>query len=125
MFPDRLDRPALISGLVLAVVVAVPAGLASNAFDDNSSAVLVLTVAVMVALVGGAARAAARQTLGFPLVHGICVAVVAVAIAQVIGIVRRVIIDERIRAGAVASNFLLALIAGTVGGLIGSRRADR
>jgi hypothetical protein len=122
MMPDRFDRVALQRGLVVALVVALPAGVISGHVNKHSTVALVLFLAIMAALIVGAMVAAEQQRTGFPLVHGIIAAVGAVLITQVVGVIGRVISGSDIRAIYWVSNLLLGLIAGTVGGLIGSRR---
>ena len=121
----RFDPDALRRGLVLAAVVAVPLGVAGAFVDRDSPVNAVLSLAIMAALVAGAAHAAELQQVGQPLTHGICAALGAMVVAQVIGLVNRAVTGHDIEAGRIVSNVLLTLIAGTVGGLIGSRRAAR
>jgi hypothetical protein len=122
---DRFDLTAVSRGIGLAALVAVPVGLYAASLDSSSSALIPLSLVVFLALVAGAAAAAEGQRLGFPLAHGIVAAVGAVLVAQVFGIVRRLITGDDIRPGRIVSNILLGLIAGTIGGLIGSRRGER
>ena len=121
----RLDRGAVGRGAALAAVVAVPAGLWASALAEDSQAILPLSLLVMVALVAGASIAAQRQQVGLPLVHGIATALGVLLFAQVAGLIRRLLANDDIRFSKIVSNILLALIAGTIGGLIGSRRATR
>jgi hypothetical protein len=122
---DRFDLDALSRGFGLAVVIAVPAGLIGSSLDRDSTAVLPLFLLVFLGLAAGAATAAARQDRGLPLAHGIVAALAALAVAQVLGIVRRIFAGDKISVGGIVSNVLLALIAGTFGGLVGAWRSNR
>lgn len=125
MTPDRFDHHALARGLAWAIAIAVPAGLLASALDEDSALIVPLSLVVLVGLVFGASVSAQRQDRGLPMAHGLVTSVVAVAVAQALGIVRRIASGDDVRAGRIVSNFLLAIIAGTIGGLIGSRRAVR
>ena len=117
----ELDRDALRRGIVLAVAIAVPAAVVFAWMPDNRGVLAVFTLVVLGGLVAGAAVASMRQQVGMPLVHGILTALTAFAVVQCIGLVRRLVQDDAIEWGAVVSNLLLSLIAGTIGGLVGTR----
>ncbi len=123
----RIDWPALWAGVIVAVVICVPAALIGQALDDNganenpSGAALLLVFVVLAGLVIGAAIAAQRQDVGAPLVHGIAAALVSFALVQGIGILRQFAVSEDISWGGILSSALLSMVAGSVGGLIGAR----
>ena len=125
----RIDWPALWAGVIVAVVICVPAALIGQALDDNSAnedpsgAALLLVFVVLAGLVIGAAIAAQRQDVGAPLVHGIAAALVSFALVQGVGILRQFAVSEDISWGGILSSALLSMVAGSVGGLIGARLA--
>jgi hypothetical protein len=127
----RIDWAALWAGVIVAVVVCVPAALIGQALDDSgandnpSGAALLLVFVVLAGLVAGAAISAQRQDVGAPLVHGIAAALVAFALVQGIGIVRQLATSEDISWGGVLSSALLSMVAGSVGGLVGARLQQR
>jgi putative membrane protein (TIGR04086 family) len=123
-----LDRHALWRGVVVAAAVAVPVAIVANiAVDDDqnhSGWIALLSLGVLVGLAAGAAIAARQQHKGTPLTHGIVCALTVFVVVNVFGIVRRSIARDDIRWGRIASTAVLAVVAGTVGGMIGSFRQD-
>ena len=120
---DRLDLRALYEGGVIAAVIAVPAGGVGRILADRSDQpgwVLILVVLVLAGLVLGAGVAAWRQDRGLPLAHGIVTAVGVFVIVQAVGVVVRLSRGDGVSWSRVASSLLLSLMAGTVGGLLGS-----
>jgi hypothetical protein len=122
---ERYDWAAVGRGVVVATVIAVPCGVAGAYVDDDSAVTIALALAIMAAMVAGALVAAQTQSLGLPLKHGITATIVVFAIAQVVGLVNRWLADKPIEAGRIMSNFLLSLIAGSIGGVIAARRGAR
>ena len=121
--PDAWDRNALRDGMSVAALGAVPFGVVGRLIvgEDGSSTLLGLfTVLVLVALVLGAGVAAWRQRTGRPLSHGITTALMVFGVVQAAGIVRRLVSSDDIRWGRIASSALLSLMAGALGGLLGS-----
>jgi hypothetical protein len=122
----ELDRPAVVRGMVVAAIVAVPfALLGLGVSDDNSLGWLgwISVIGVLFGLVLGAFAAAREQRVGAPLTNAIVTAVAVYVIVQAIGIVKRAITDEDLRWGKYASSLLLSIVAGTVGGLLASTRS--
>ena len=123
-----LDRRALGRGVTVAAAIAVPVAIVANVVvDDNkthSGWIALLSLAVLVGLAAGAAVAAREQQNGTPLTHGIVCALAVFIAVNVFGIVRRSIAGDDIRWGRIASTAVLAVVAGTVGGMIGSFRHD-
>lgn len=123
----KLDRAALIAGIVVSLIICVPAALIGQALDDSSSSnnpsttVSLLAILVLVGLVVGATVAARRQTLDAPLVHGIVTAIVTFVLVQGIGVLRRFATSEDVSWSRILSSALLSMVAGTVGGLVGGR----
>jgi putative membrane protein (TIGR04086 family) len=122
---DRLDVRALLAGLGVALIAGIPLGLWLSSVGTDSNLRAPLTAGVLLALVGGAALAAARQQRGLPSTHGLVTSLAAVAVVQLISSIRRMIVDDPLSGWKVLSNTLLALIAGVIGGLAGSRWSRR
>ena len=120
---DRLDPRALREGALVAAVVAVPAGVVGRVLSDRPDQpdwLWVLVVVVLAGLVAGAAVAASRQDRGFPLTHGVVTAVGVFVAVQTVGILIRLLRGDSISWSRVTSSLLLSLMAGMVGGLLGS-----
>ena len=75
---------------------------------------------MLAGLVLGAGVAAWRQDRGLPLTHGVVTAVGVFVVVQAIGVVIRLLSGDGISWSRVASSLLLSLMAGMVGGLLGS-----
>ena len=96
----KLDRNALIAGIVTAVIISVPAALIGQAIDDPSTndnpsaGALLLVGVVLFGLAAGATVAAMRQQVGAPLVHGIVAALVTFVLVQGIGVIRHIAANE-------------------------------
>ena len=106
----------------MAMAIAVPCGVAGAYIDDNT-ATAVLAIAIMVAMVTGPYVAARDQHLGLPLKHGITATIAVFIVAQGVGLLNRTLADKDIEAGRILSNFLLTLMAGSLGGIIAARRS--
>jgi hypothetical protein len=120
---DRLDLRALYEGGVIAAVIAVPAGVVGRILSDRSDQpgwLWILVVLVLAGLVLGASVAAWRQDRGLPLTHGLVTAVGVFVFVQTVGVVLRLSRGDGVSWSRVASSLLLSLMAGTVGGLLGS-----
>ncbi len=123
----ELDRPAVVRGMVVAAIVAVPfALLGLGVSDENNLGWLgwISVVGVLFGLVLGAFAAAREQRVGVPLTNAIVTAVAVYVIVQAIGVVKRLVTDEDLRWGKYASSLLLSIVAGTVGGLLASTRSS-
>jgi putative membrane protein (TIGR04086 family) len=123
-----LDRAALGRGVAVAAGISVPvtivANLAVDESEQHSGWITLLSLAVLVGLMVGGAVAARRQQSGTPLTHGIVSALIVFVAVNAFGIVRRSIAGDDIRWGRIASTAVLAVVAGTVGGLFGAVRHD-
>jgi putative membrane protein (TIGR04086 family) len=117
-----LDRNALLRGMLVASLIAVPFALLGLGVSDNGLgwAGWVSVIGVMLGLTIGGFLAARDQRVEAPLTHGIITAVGVYVIVQAVGVVKRVITDEDLRWSKYASSLLLAVVAGTIGGLLSS-----
>jgi hypothetical protein len=121
----ELDRPAVVRGMLVAALVAVPFALIGLAFSDDNDlgwGGWISVLGVLLGLVLGAFTAAREQRVGAPLTNAIAAAVAVYVIVQAIGVAKRIISDEELRWGKYASSLLLSIVAGTVGGLLASTR---
>jgi hypothetical protein len=125
---DQLDRRALYEGGSVAAMIAIPAGILGKALSDPDKDLgwlWILVVVVLAGLVLGAGVAAWRQQRGLPLTHGIIAAVGVFVIVQAIGVIVQLISGDSISWARIASSLLLSLMAGTVGGVLGSLLLSR
>jgi xanthosine utilization system XapX-like protein len=121
----ELDHQALLRGVVVAAAVAVPAGVLNALLDGEGAVAFVLVLVVLGGLVAGAVTAAGAQRVGAPLTHGILAAVTVYVTVQAIGVVRRLLAGDDLTWSLYLSSLVLSVFAGTLGGLIGARRASR
>ena len=118
-----LDRRALYEGVSVAALTAVPFGVVArlvSTTDKPSGWGTLLAVLVLLGLVLGAGVAAWRQQAGTPLTHGIITAVGVFLVVQIVGTTRRAIAGDALHWGRIASSMLLSLVAGVIGGMLGS-----
>jgi hypothetical protein len=117
------DGRALRDGVAVAALGAVPFGVIGTLIvgEGGSSGVRgLLALGVLSGMVLGAGVAAWRQRAGRPLTHGMATAVVTFAAVQVVGVARRLVVSDDIRWGRIVSSAALTLVAGALGGLLGS-----
>jgi hypothetical protein len=120
---EQLDGRALYEGASVAAMIAVPAGVLGRVLSDRRNELgwlWILVVIVLVGLVLGAGVAAWRQEKGLPLTHGIVTAVGVFVVVQAVGVVVQLIAGDSVNWSRIASSLLLSLMAGTVGGVLGS-----
>jgi hypothetical protein len=122
----ELDRQAVVRGMVVAAVVAVPfalIGLGASDEGDLGWAGWISVIGVMLGLVLGAFSAAREQRVGAPLTNAIVTAMAVYVVVQLIGIAKRIVTDESLHWGKYLSSLLLSIVAGTIGGLLASTRS--
>jgi hypothetical protein len=122
----ELDRQAILRGMVVAAVLAVPfalIGLGTSDEGDLGWAGWISVLGVLFGLTLGAFSAAREQRVGAPLTNAIVTAVAVYVVVQAIGIVKRLVTDESLHWGKYVSSLLLSIVAGTVGGLLASSRS--
>ena len=118
---ERFDRFALGQGASVAVMFALPFGVAAAVVgDDRKGLAAVLAVLALAGLFLGAGVSAWKQERGTPLTHGIVTAVGVFMAIQAVGIVRRLIAGDPLHGGRIVSGLVLSMLAGLVGGLVGS-----
>jgi hypothetical protein len=121
----ELDRQAIVRGMVVAAVIAIPFALIGlGASDDNDLgwAGWISVIGVLLGLALGAFAAAREQRVGAPLTNAIVTAVAVYVVVQALGILKRVATDEDLHWSKYLSSLLLSIVAGTVGGLLASAR---
>jgi hypothetical protein len=123
----ELDRQAIVRGMVVAAVIAIPFALIGLGLSDENDlgwAGWISVLGVLFGLVLGAFAAAREQRVGAPLTNAIVTAVAVYVIVQAIGIVKRLATDEDLHWSKYLSSLLLSIVAGTVGGLLASARSN-
>lgn len=124
----RFDNDALRQGVTLALAVAVPVAVVwrlTVGEDERPWWTVLFSLAVLVALGGGAYVAARRQHQGTPLAHGLVVALLAFVVVTVVSVVGRAVRGDSLGLDTVVSNLLLTLLVGSIGGLLGGRARTR
>lgn len=121
-----LDVRAVLSGAVVALVIAVPPAVLAQIESDRdalegSNWVLLLFAVVLAGFVVGGA-VAARRGPSNPLLNGAAAALLAYAVVQGYGIVRRLGDGDDIRWLGMVFAALLAASCGTVGAIVGTIR---
>ena len=117
----RLDRHALEQGASVAVMFALPFGVAAAIVsNERRGLAAVLAVLALIGLLLGAGVAAWRQDRGTPYTHGLLTAVGVFVVIQAIGVVRRLAAGDPLHGSRIVSGLLLSAFAGIVGGLMGS-----
>jgi putative membrane protein (TIGR04086 family) len=122
------DFEALRKGIAVAAAITIPIAVVASFFVDDDPGqrrpiVYVFTVVVLAGLVAGAFVAGHAQRTGTPMAHGIVTTLSVWLVLTVIRVVRLAIDNDSIEWAPIVSNLLLSLIAGTIGGLLGGRRA--
>jgi hypothetical protein len=121
----ELDRQAIVRGMIVAAVIAVPfalIGLGTSDQGDLGWAGWISVIGVLFGLALGAFAAARDQRVGAPLTNAIVTAVAVYVIVQLIGIAKRIVTDESLHWSKYLSSLLLSIVAGTAGGLLASAR---
>lgn len=118
----RWDRDAIVAGISVAAMIAVPAAIVGRWGADrdwDTFGILVINLISLGGLFLGAGVAAWRQRCGTPLSHGLVVALGSYLAIQAVSVAIRLVRDAEIRWGAIVGNVFLALGAGLLGGYAG------
>ena len=118
-----VDRPAVLKGMAVAGVIAVPFAFLGLAASDETSlgwAGWLSVLGILLGLVIGGFIAARDQTVQAPLTNGIIAALAVYVVVQGIGIIKRAVAGEELNWAKYASSLLLSIVAGTVGALVAS-----
>jgi hypothetical protein len=123
----RWDRPAIVSGAAVALVVAVPFSIGArlSADADNPSLAVWLTLGAVIGFVLGAGCAAWSQRVDAPLSHGMVTATGTYLATQAVLVVVRLVRGADVHWFALFFNLSVVALAGLVGGLFGRRLRDR
>lgn len=123
----RWDRPAIVAGASVALVFAVPLSLGARAAadSDHASAAAWLSLGAVVGFTLGAGCAAWTQRCETPLSHGLVTAIGTYVAAQAVFVVIKLARGDSVHWFAVFFNLSTVVVAGLVGGLLGSRLRDR
>ena len=117
----------MLRGAVVALAIAVPAALVSQALTstdalDSDSNWLVLFVVVVIAAFGIGGWTAARHETPSPLRDGATAAFLAYAVVQTVGVIRLLVAGDEIEWVKIAFNGLLAASVGATGAIFAQRR---
>lgn len=121
--PGTLDRAALRQGGAVALVFAVPFSIASRLVADRSADSPWTSVLWLLALAGftlGAGVAAWTQSKALPFLHGMICAGGTYLAVQAVFVVVKLARGSEVRWLAVFFTFSAVLVAGVVGGALGS-----
>lgn len=121
---SRLDLNVVTAGAMMTLLLTGPAAILKAMIDDNndSSLWLLALYPMIIAgyLLGGAL--AGRQHPATAFIHGASATVLAFAILQTIGIIRRLANGDGVSISALVFNALLASTLGVIGAWFGARR---
>ena len=118
--PSRWDWPAIRAGGSVALVFAVPLTLLAALVDDDTLST-VLFFGALFGFVIGAGCAAWVQRTGTPMSHALVTAGGTYLLAQAVFVSLRLLTGGDVRWFAVFFTLSLVLVAGLIGGILGSR----
>jgi putative membrane protein (TIGR04086 family) len=122
----RFDRDALLSGIAVCLLLAIPLTLIAGFVDsDDGSVNALFFFGAAFGFVVGGGCAAWVQTRGTPLSHGVVTAVVAYAGAQGLFLVVRLARGEDVNWFGLFFTLSLVVLCGILGGILGSRLQAR
>lgn len=117
------DRRAILDGAAVAAMIAVPVqviGQLALDEEERSGWAAVLALVIIGGLILGAGVAAWRQDRQTPLSHGIVTATGVFVAIQTVLVVLNAVQGDTIRWGRILTSFTLSMVAGVLGGLLGS-----
>ncbi len=121
--PGRWDFAAIREGASVIGAVAVPLAVIGRlAFDEGESNALasLLAMVTLTMFVIGAGVAAWRQSKGTPLSHGLVTSVGMFIVVQLIFAVIRLLGGNSLNVGRIMVSLTLTVLAGLIGGFLGS-----
>lgn len=125
-----IHPPAVLAGALVALAIAVPAGILAQALDeagkveDDSTWLIVLFAVILAGMAAGGHLAAIRR-LDAPLSNSAVAALSAYLLVQAVAAVRLVLLDEPVTWVAIPFFALLCSAAGMTGGLVADHRARK
>ena len=123
---NRWDWDALRAGALVCLVFAIPLTVVASFVDSDSGGVNALFFfGALFGFVVGAGCAAWVQQAGTPLSHGIVTASGTYLAAQSVFVIVRLIAGERVEWLRLGFTLMLVVVAGLVGGVLGSRLQQR
>ena len=117
---SRWDVPALRAGGSVALAIAVPLQVVAGLLDEGNGLRPWIGFLALMAFVVGAGVAAWHQEKQAPYSHGIVASVGAYAVAQLALVVYDLVRGDDINLLQIFSALTFTVMAGTVGGLLGS-----
>lgn len=125
-----LHPPAVLAGALVALAIAVPAGILAQTLDEagkveDDSTWLIVLFAVILAGMAVGGHVAADRRLDAPLSNSAIAALSAYLLVQGVAAIRLVLIDEPVTWVAIPFFALLCSAAGMTGGLVADHRARR
>lgn len=122
----RLDRDAVLSGVGVCLIWAIPLTLIAGFVDssDNGVNALFFFGAAFGFVVGGGC-AAWIQTRGTPLTHGVVTAGVAYVGAQTLFVIVRLLRGDDVNWFGLFFTLSVVVLCGVIGGILGSRLQAR
>ncbi len=121
---SQLDLNVVTAGAMMTLLLTGPAAIVRAVVDNDGDApvwvVGLYLVIITGYLLGGAL--AGRQHPSTAFVHGAASTVLAFAVLQTIGVIRRLAGGDSISVGALVFNGLLAASIGVIGAWFGARR---
>ena len=126
MITPRLDRQAVVSGIGVCLLWAIPLTLIAGFVDSDDTGVNALFFfGAAFGFVVGAGCAAWIQRLGTPLSHGVATAAIAYVGAQTLFVVVRLLRGDDVNWFGLFFTLSLVILCGIVGGILGSRLQAR
>ncbi len=124
--PRRWDVAAVRAGIGVCLILAVPLTLVAAFVDSDSSGLNALFFfGAMFGFVLGGGCAAWVQDRGTPMSHGVATTVIAYLSAQSVFILIRLVRGETVNWFGVFFTLSLVILAGVVGGILGSQLQAR
>lgn len=121
---ERWDIEALKAGASVAFLLAVPPTLIARFVIEDTGATSgwapLLSLIAISGFIIGAGQSAWRQTKGTPLLHGMVTTTGVFMVTQSVFALIKISLGDDIRIGRILTSLSLAIVAGVIGGLLGS-----